>query len=176
MLLDKLPKTRFKNIEIADIVRGVRLKDFTFNQDFALNDFIIKSEHTRPDVIAELYYDDARLAWLVLLPNVSVDPYYEWPLSQREFDRWMTNKYGSVQTAQATILYYEHNTKDITISEDTFTNSNIAKYVLPVDYTPVYAYSHFDRINENRRHIKLIDSQYLTIVMADLKRLFKTDG
>ena len=176
MLLDKLPKTRFKNTEIADIVRGVKLKEFTFNQDFALNDFIIKSEHTRPDVIAELYYDDPRLAWLVLLPNISVDPYYEWPLSQREFDRWMTNKYGSVQTAQATILHYEHNTKDITISEDTFTNSNIAKYVLPVDYTPVYAYSHFVRINENRRHIKLIDSQYLTIVMADLKRLFKTDG
>ena len=176
MLLDKLPKTTFKNVEIADIIRGVRMKDLTFGQDFALNDFIIRTEHTRPDVIAHLYYDDARLAWLVLLPNVAVDPYYEWPLSQREFDRWMTNKYGSVQEAQAELIYYEHNTKDITISKDTFTYSNDAKYVLPVNYTPVYAYTHFERINENRRHIKLIDSQYLTIVLADLKRLFKNNG
>lgn len=176
VLLDKLPKTTFKNVEIADIIRGVKMKDFTFNQDFALNDFIIRSEHVRPDVIAHLYYDDPRLAWLVMLPNVAIDPYYEWPLTQRDFDRWMAKKYGSVQQAQAEILYYEHKTKNITISKDTYTYSNDANYVLPVDYTPVYAYSHYERINENRRHIKLIDSQYLVTILADLKRLFKTNG
>tara|TARA_B100000700_G_scaffold331342_1_gene463321 strand:+ start:14725 stop:15255 length:531 start_codon:yes stop_codon:yes gene_type:complete len=176
MLFNKLPKTNFKNVDITDIIRGIKLTSFTFDVNFALNDFVIQSEHTRPDVIAELYYDDPRLAWVVLLPNVSIDPYYEWPLSQREFDRWMTKKYGSVPTAQATVLHYEHKTKDLTISEDTFTYSTSAKYILASDYQPVYAYNHYDRINENRRFIKLIDSQYLPIIMADLKRLFKTDG
>jgi hypothetical protein len=33
--------------------------------------------------------------WLVLLANNMTDPYYDWPLSDEEFDQYFTDKYSS---------------------------------------------------------------------------------
>jgi len=76
--------------------------------EYALLPYEIK-EGERPDTIAHEYYGDARYAWLVYLSNEIYDPYYDWYLSQTDFDKYIAKKYGSVETAMATILHYQNN-------------------------------------------------------------------
>src|SRR6056300_512259 len=60
----------------------------------------------RPDVIADKYYNDPNLAWIVLHFNTIVDPMFDWPLFGRDFDKYVAAKYGSIVNAQNTIHEY----------------------------------------------------------------------
>lgn len=60
----------------------------------------------RPDVVAEKYYGDPDLAWLVLLFNEITDPMFDYPLFDRDFETYIKQKYGSIPRAQAEIHEY----------------------------------------------------------------------
>lgn len=171
MLTTFFPRTTYKNKTIVDLTKSVRVAKAIENVSANFIGFSIP-EGDRPEVVAYDYYDDASLAWLVLLPNKVLDPYYEWPLPQRTFERWMIEKYTSLELSQSTILFYEHKTKNITISKDTYDHSGSLTYVSAADYNPVYAYDYYDRINNNNRHIKLISNDALPVVFEDLERVF----
>lgn len=61
----------------------------------------------RPDTIANDYYGDSKLNWLVMLSNDIIDPYFEWHLSQTQLDAHLISKYGSLALAGSTVLWYE---------------------------------------------------------------------
>ena len=171
MLTNFLPRTTFKNKTIVDITKGIRISDIVGNQVYSFQNYVINSDE-RPEHVAYNYYDDASLVWLVLLPNVKLDPYYEWPLSQRDFERWLKKKYGSLETAQSTILFYEHSSKNITISPDTYNHNTTLTYITGGDYSQVDAYTYYDRVNENKRTIKLIDRGYLVSILGQIQSVF----
>lgn len=67
------------------------------------------TEGERADQIAESYYEDPSYDWLVYMSNGIVDPTHEWPKDQNTFDQFITQKYGSVDAAQARTVYYRVN-------------------------------------------------------------------
>ena len=174
MLTTHLPRTTFKNQTIVDITKGVRIAEIVGNQIYSMQDYSVPAGDS-PEHVAFNYYDDASLAWLVLLPNIGLDPYYEWPLTQRELESWLKKKYGSIATAQSTILFYEHSSKNITISPDTYNHNATLTYITGGDYSQVDAYTYYDRVNENNRHIKLIDKQFVGNIPVQLKNLFNSN-
>ena len=174
MLTTHLPRTTFKNQTIVDITKGIRIGEIIGNQIYSMQDYSVPAGD-RPEHVAFNYYDDASLAWLVLLPNIGLDPYYEWPLTQRDLESWLKKKYGSIATAQSTILFYEHSSKNITISPDTYNHNATLTYITGGDYSQVDAYTYYDRVNENNRHIKLIDKQFVGNIPVQLKNLFNSN-
>jgi len=52
----------------------------------------------RPDNIANQFYDDPRLDWVVLLSNNIVNIQSEWPMSQSDFNTYVTEKYKDENT------------------------------------------------------------------------------
>lgn len=60
----------------------------------------------RPDVIAEKYYGDANLAWLVLHFNDITDPFFGWGLNDVDLENYIRGKYGSIPAAQAEVHEY----------------------------------------------------------------------
>lgn len=66
-------------------------------------------EGERPDHIANNYYNDPTLDWLVYFSNKLLDPYFEWPMGQLEFDKYIVEKYGSVQEAERQVVFYRVN-------------------------------------------------------------------
>lgn len=60
----------------------------------------------RPDIIAEKYYGDADLAWLVLHFNDIKDPIFDFPLFGQDFDNYIKGKYGSVPAARSEVHEY----------------------------------------------------------------------
>ena len=137
------PITTFKNKNIVDITKNVKLSSLMDN--YALSAYVVP-DGDRPETVAFDVYDESQLAWLVLLPNVKLDPYYDWPMSQRDFEAWMKKKYGTLAVSLATKLFYEHSSKDITISVDTYNHASTLTHITASDYNVVYAYNYYERV------------------------------
>ena len=161
------PKTEFLNQKIVNLAIGVRVASLLQDDAFALANYAVEYDET-PDHVAFNYYQSSDLVWLVLLANKILDPYFEWPLSVSKFESFIKKKYGSIATAQATTIHCEHNTKNITLSADSLAVSSGAS---ASDYTAIDAYTYLDKINENRRFIKLVNVAYLPTVKTAVQNL-----
>jgi hypothetical protein len=164
---NQLPKTQFDNQTIVNLATGVKLHKLIQEDAFALLNYVIKDGES-PDTVAFNYYEDPSYAWLVLLSNNVIDPYYQWPLSILNFEKFIKKKYGSIPAAQAITIHCEHKTKNITISADSLTVSN---GVSSSDYDAIDAYTYWDKVNENRRFIKLVNKSYLPQVIEQFNNL-----
>jgi len=65
------------------------------------------SEYERVDNLAYDYYSDPDYAWLIMLANQIVDPYYDMVISDDDFNSLMVKKYGSLFAAQTTIYGFK---------------------------------------------------------------------
>lgn len=117
---------------------------------FAYYPFTIRSGQ-RPDQIAEAYYKDPNLAWLVYHSANVVDPYYGWPLDNQSFSEYIVDKYGSFPNAQKKIVFWQVNwpaQSDITIDPSGYNAlpDPIKKY-----YDPIFGSSQTDILRYVRR-------------------------
>lgn len=81
-------KNLFKRCKIREDI----FKNVTFFEKYK----IIGDE--RPDNVANKYYDDATLDWVVLLSNNIINIQTEWPIAQPILDKVLLEKYGSYQS------------------------------------------------------------------------------
>lgn len=163
----EFPKTEFLNQKIVNLTIGLKLSSLVKEDAFALTKYVVE-DGEKPEHIAHNYYGDVKYTWLVLLANKITDPYYQWPLNVKQFEDFIKKKYGSIATAQATTIHCEHKTKNITVSPDSLTVSN---GVSSSDYDSIDAYTYWDKINDNRRHIELVNVAYLPVVEAEFKKM-----
>lgn len=105
---DKFPKTTYSNTEVVDITRRVVLLDSVSKNPYAFQTYEL-DVYERPDQFSTRYYQDPYQSWLLYLTNKIIDPYYEWYLSQDEFNEFITKKYGSIYDAQNKIKNYKNN-------------------------------------------------------------------
>ena len=63
----------------------------------------------RPDNVAHEVYDDSSLDWVVLISNNIVNVRDEWPMSQGDFNTYVTEKYANETTLYSGIHHYESN-------------------------------------------------------------------
>ena len=54
------------------------------------------TDGARSDQIADASYNDPYSSWVLYLSNDIVDPYYEWYLTQDQFNNFIITKYGSI--------------------------------------------------------------------------------
>lgn len=88
-----------------NIYRRGKLREDILSVITAFNDYSIK-EGERPDQLAERFYNDPELDWVLLIVNNIIDFYSEWPISNRNFYDYLIEKYGSEEELEK-ILYYE---------------------------------------------------------------------
>jgi hypothetical protein len=63
----------------------------------------------RPDMIADRYYSDQYMAWVINLSNKVIDPYHDWYLDQSTFNDFIVKKYGSLASAMTKIKHFRNN-------------------------------------------------------------------
>jgi hypothetical protein len=89
----------------------------------------------RADQLADNYYNDAEQDWVVYLSNQTVDPYYHWYLNTAEFQSYIEDKYGDLETPTQMIKYWTTNwvTDDSVIAPSYYDNT------LPFERKKYYA-------------------------------------
>lgn len=67
--------------------------------------YIIKDGDT-PEILADKFYKNPEAHWIIMMFNNIIDPEYDWPLDNRTFNRYITQKYGSIPAAQQSYNLY----------------------------------------------------------------------
>lgn len=65
------------------------------------------TDEDRPEILAEKVYGDAEAHWIILYANNIYDPYYDWPMDSRTFEKYLIDKYGSIEWAMTNYHHYE---------------------------------------------------------------------
>lgn len=88
-----------KRVDFDDNVK----KFFSAFQPYVMQD------GERLEHLAFNYYGDPDLDWLLCHSNEIMDPYYDAPLSEIDFDKFIVKKYGTIANAQTIIVHWKNN-------------------------------------------------------------------
>ena len=143
---------------LPDIMRRVKLRSGIAAGRFVFDNYDVKNGE-RPEDIAFKYYGDAEYHWVVLLVNNVTDRFYDWPLTQPQFDAFLTDKYG--KGSEDAIHHYElAQTSGATTSRD---DSHMLEVNSDTDNaTSISNRQHEERIQDKNRQIRLLDKRYLS--------------
>jgi hypothetical protein len=131
---NKIPTINYNGYTVKNLLARAKISDKTKANKLAFYPYTMK-ETERADILSNDYYDSPGYTWLIWLANDIVDPYYDMPMDENDFYRFIETKYGSYQTAARKVKYYRmkyDNEERLTIAEFNGLNSSLKKYYDPV--------------------------------------------
>ena len=153
---------------VTDIMRRVKVRAKILNEASLYDDYDVPSGE-RPEVTAFKHFGDTELHWVILLTNDITDAYYGWPLSDQDFEKYVTDKYANPQG----IHHYE-----ITQSSGNTTGSSPDDYSHKIEVNETEAgaesvsnYEYERREQDKIRSIKLLDPAFLGLFIEEFERL-----
>ena len=164
---------------LTNVTARYKIRDILKNKVAIYYDYIVK-DGDRPDNIAFKYYEDETLDWLIYIVNDIIDPYYDWPLDQDAFNKYIRTLYGSVAGAKGTVFEYR---KIITKQKVLFDGTNVPERYVVVDQNTyntlaadlrreVDAYEYYEEQNNNKRRIRLLDKRFAANVKSEVEVIF----
>ena len=146
---------------ITDIVRRVQMKANVKANTQVFDTYTVK-EGEQPDIVADKYYGDSTLHWIIVLVN-NITSRYDWPLDQVALSQYVNDKYSNPNGTH----HHEINatsgdtTKKLIVSSDTD------------GATAITNYEYEQTLNDNKRQIRLLDRNYIQQFTRDFERLIK---
>ena len=146
---------------ITDILRRVNLRA-NVAANTQVFDFYSVKDGEQPDIVADKYYGDPELHWIIVTVN-NITSRYDWPLDQVALSAFVRDKYADPNG----IHHYEINatsgdtTKKLQVSSDT------------TGALPVTNYEHEQTLNDNKRQIRLLDRAYVTKFTEEFRNLIR---
>ena len=168
-------------ITVKNLFKRGKIREDFFQNATTFYQYTVNGDD-RPDNVAKEVYDNINLDWVVLLSNNILNIRDEWPMSQYDFQRYLSNKYDSVQLSQ--IHHYE--TKEIRNSNEVLllqsglvVDSDFTfKYTDPStgyqsinDVTSVSVFQHETQKNDDKRAIYLLRPEYVSVIMSDMREI-----
>ena len=161
---------------VKNLFRWCKLRDDLQNVFTIFDKYQIR-EGARPDTVAEEFYGDAELDWVVLMTAGIINVRNEWPLSDKDVYDYSLEVHGDNLNA---VRFYE--TKEIKDSENRLILP--AGKIVDSDFTipdpsapittinPVVGISNYEyevRKNNEKRSIYLLKRSYLQQFINDMK-------
>lgn len=129
---------------ITDFFRRIRTGAGFSEISTGIIPYAIQDGYT-PERLAHEFYGSAFYHWVILLVNNIVNPREEWPMDGDQFNEFMSDNYEDVTG----IHHYIDPESGFVVDSD-FAGA-----------TPVTNLEYEEEINEQKRHIKMLDSKYL---------------
>ena len=79
--------------KVKNLFKRGKLREDIFQDTTTFEKYQIQGDD-RPDNVAQKFYGDASLDWVVLLSNNIINLYEEWPLPQLGWDAYILEKYN----------------------------------------------------------------------------------
>jgi len=142
---------------------GIRAGSFLFD-----NYDVVDGE--RPEDVAFKIYGDAELHWVILMTNNVTDRYYQWPLSQPQFQEHITDKYGAGN--EDAVHHYEKTQDSGPTSSRDFSHlveCNEGDEGFGIISNRDYEY----RLQDEYRQIRLLDPKFIGTFVEEFENLIK---
>ena len=79
---------------LPDILKRVKLRTGIRSGTFLFDDYDVK-DGEKPEDVAYKWFGDPELHWIILMTNNITDRFYQWPLTQPQFQEHLKDKYGA---------------------------------------------------------------------------------
>jgi len=154
------------------IIKRVKLRAGIKSGLFLFDNYDVK-DGEKPEDVAFKYYDDAGLHWVILMTNNITDRYYEWPMTQPQFQEFIEDKYGLANIDG--IHHYE-----ITQASGPTSGTGPGDYSYLVECnsdedgaTSVSNRQYEERLQDKYRQIRLLNPKYLTQFVEEFENLVR---
>lgn len=186
-------KKQAEHVLLTDITRNYRFKREVIDKITNFNFYIMEDNETI-EIVSEKLYGSPYYHWILMLLNDRYDYIYDFALPADIFEQYIKNKYGNSENAKQlivdiidekkgistsieigpkkSIIVYDDNLKMPVIK---FINKNTGQLTTPPDFSmiqhikPIFAYDYENKINEEKRNIKVLSEQALNIVLRNFR-------
>ena len=170
---------------VVNLFKRAKLREDIFQDLVFFTKFNVKGDD-RPDNVAESFYGDSNLDWVVLLSNNIINVQSEWPLSQADFFTYLSEKYPDEINLYSGIHHYE--SSEVKTSDDvviipsgirvgvgqsvTFFDDGINQQVTRTNIaSTITNYMHEQKLNDKKREIFLLKPEYINLMIDDLQEI-----
>ena len=175
-----------ERIEVKNLFRRAKLRT-DVDQSVTAFDYYQVQDNERPDIIAQKIYENPELDWVIMITNNITSMRNQWPLSNNELYNYCLEKYGSDLAVMQTHHFETQEIKDmfgrivlegklIVDQNFTFTYSkedNSVETLNPAQSVSNYTYE--QRLNEEKRQIRVLKPGFLTAFISDFRNIMKHD-
>ena len=154
---------------VPDLLRRVKLRANIRNGMFMFDNYDVKEGET-PEQVAFKWFGDMELHWVILMTNNITDRYYEWPLTQPQFQLHLEDKYG-VGNIDSTHHYEVSQTSGPTSSRD---SSHLVEVNSDASGATAITNREYEQREQDKlRQIRLLDQKYLGAFVEEFELLIK---
>jgi hypothetical protein len=153
---------------VTDLMVRVKVRSKVLDES-TLYDLYDVPEGETPEITALKHFGNSQYHWIILLTNDITDRYYGWPLTTFEFENYMNEKY----TNPDGVHHYE-----ITQSSGKTKGEGPSDYSHKITVnstvsgaTAVTNREYEQRIQDQKRQIKLLNAAYLPILLDEFANL-----
>src|SRR5210317_2723 len=155
---------------VTDLMTRVKIRDKIANE-LSLYDKYDIPNGERPEDTAFKHFGSSQYHWVILLTNNITDVYYDWPLSDQDFETYVTQKYDNPEG----IHHYE-----ITQSSGPQTGNAPDDYSHKIEVNSdtlgaqsVSNREYEQRLQDEKRQIKLLNPSYLQTFIDEFNNLIR---
>lgn len=153
---------------VTDLMVRVKVRSKVLDES-TLYDLYDIPEGETPELTALKHFGNSNYHWVILLTNDITDRYYGWPLTTYEFENYMNEKY----TNPDGVHHYEitqSSGKTKGEGPSDYSHKIIVNSTVP-GATAVTNREYEQRIQDQKRQIKLLNAAYLPILLDEFANL-----
>ena len=174
-----------ERIQVKNLFKRAKLRT-DIDQSVTAFDYLIQ-DNERPDIVAERIYDSSELDWVILVTNNITSIRNQWPLSNNELNNYCLEKYVNDAGIMATHHYETKEIKDkygrVVLEGKLIVDQNFTFTYAKDDYststeTPAQSVSNYtyeQRLNEEKRKIRVLKPALLPAFITDFRNIMKYD-
>ena len=167
---------------VKNIFKRAVIRNDIFDEVTAFTKYSVVGDE-RPDNVADNFYNDSTLDWVVLTTNNIVHVRDEWPMGNQDFLTYLNGKYTEAQLAN--IHHYE--TKVIRDSNGKLIQPS--GLTVPADHSISFVdngvlreessltsftfLEHETIVNDNKRSINILKSEYLNFFLESFEEIME---
>jgi hypothetical protein len=157
---------------LPNILKRVKLRSGIRSGAFLFDNYDVK-DGERPEDIAYKYLGDAELHWVILMTNNITDRYYQWPLTQPQFQEHLEDKYGL-----ANIDAVHHYEKTTDSGKTSSSGPNDYSHLVECnsddgDPSIISNRQYEQRLQDGYRQIRLLNTKFLDLFVDEFENLIK---
>lgn len=144
---------------ITNVLVRVRKKMNVTNS--ALFEQFFVGDGDKPEILAHQIYDDSTLHWIILYANYMTNPFYDWPLTYFDLQKYVAKKYPDNANG---VHHYE--------DEEGFEVDNPENRPADAIYPKIITnFIYEEKKNDENRNINIIKREYVNQVIQEFKSL-----
>ncbi len=170
-------------LEVKNLFRRAIVREDIFTDFMAFTKYKIVGDE-RPDQVAYKLYGDEDLDWVVLISNNIINVRDEWPMTQGDFNNYLSEKYGDTGGVDLIKHYETIQIKDskgkIFVPKGKIVDSTFKATFLDsgtnqlVEVSPIVGISYRtyeERLQDDKRNINILESRFLSYVVDEVETL-----